>query len=105
MNTYAIVNSMASLLITISVIGFMLMVMRPDSIVDCMPFYIKWWIRLSLIMVASGAMFNVLNGSNPMWSEILLNVGIGSLFTWAFLWHRQRWVRNEMECNTNELVK
>lgn len=105
MNSYAIVNSLASLLITVSVTGFMLMIMRPNSPVDCLPFYLKWWIRLSLIMVASGALFNVLMVSVPMWSETVLNIGIGSLFTWAFFWHRQRWIDDETECNVNELAK
>jgi len=105
MNPYALLNIVASLLITISVTGFMLMVMRPNSPVDCMPLYLKWWIRISLIVVATGALFNVLVASIPMWSEILLNVGVASLFTWAFFWHRQRWMDEESGCDLNELAK
>ena len=56
-----------------------------------MNFFMQWWIRFSLIAVAAGGLFNVLTLSTPHWSEILLNVGIGLLFTWAVTWHKQRW--------------
>ena len=98
MNTYTIVNIIASLLITVSVTGFILMVYRPGSPVDEMPLPLKAWIKLSLVSVAAGSLFNVLTMSTPVWSEVLLNVGVGGLFSWAFFWHRIRWNQLEGEC-------
>jgi hypothetical protein len=33
----------------------------------------------------------VLSLSTPPVSEIVLNVGLAGLFSWAFVWHRMRW--------------
>ena len=90
MNAWTIVNMIASSLITFSGAGFLFTVQQSND-VRKMHFMMQYWIRLSLASVAAGGMFNVLTLSTPHWSEILLNVGIGLLFTWAVAWHKERW--------------
>jgi hypothetical protein len=95
MSILTCINLVASSMITISVTGFMFLVQHEDSPVQKMSFFIRLWIRLSLIVVAAGGLFNIMNLSTPHWSVMLLNFGIGLLFTWAFFWHRLKWVDNE----------
>lgn len=90
MNIWTIVNVVASSLITFSGAGFLLIIQQSKHI-QKMHYLMSGWIRISLIAVASGGLFNILTLSTPHWSEILLNVGIGLLFTWAVAWHKERW--------------
>lgn len=89
------VNLVPSIMITISVTGCMFLVQHEDSPVQKMSFVTRSWIRLSLIAVAASGLFNIINLSTPHWSVMLLNFEIGLLFTWAFFWHRLKWVGNE----------
>lgn len=91
MSVWTYINLIASILILLSVTGFMLLIQHEESPVMQMKFLMRSWIRLSLVAVASGGFFNILTLSTPHWSEIILNVGIGLLFAWAFYWHRLKW--------------
>ena len=94
MSIWTYVNLVSSTMIAISVTGFMFLVQHEESPVQKMSFFMRSWIRLSLIAVAAGGLFNVISLSTPHWSEILLNFGIGLLFSWAFYWHRLKWIDN-----------
>jgi hypothetical protein len=96
MSIWTYVNLVASVLIAISVTGFMFLIQHEDSPVMKMNFFMRSWIRLSLVAMAAGGLFNVVTLSTPHWSEILLNAGIGLLFTWAFYWHRLKWRENSV---------
>lgn len=95
MSIWTYVNLVSSTMIAISVTGFMLLLQHEESPVQKMNFFMRSWIRLSLIAVAAGGLFNVISLSTPHWSEILLNFGLGLLFSWAFYWHRLKWIDNE----------
>jgi hypothetical protein len=84
MSTLTYINLVASSMITISITGFMFLIQQESSPVQKMSFFIRSWIRLSLTAMAAGGLFNVITLSTPHWSEILLNCGIGLLFSWAF---------------------
>jgi hypothetical protein len=47
-------------------------------------------IKIALALVVSGALLNVLLLTAPPYSEVLMNVGMGVLFTWASLWHGRK---------------
>lgn len=91
MSIWTYVNLVSSAMIAISVTGFMFLIQHEDSPVTKMNFFMRSWIRLSLVAISAGGLFNVVTLSTPHWSEILLNAGIGLLFTWAFYWHRLKW--------------
>jgi hypothetical protein len=86
-----LINAVASFFITISITGFIAMLQSESNPVSGMPFYLRLWIKLSLAGTAAGSLMNVLSLSTPPVSEIVLNVGLAGLFSWAFAWHRIRW--------------
>ncbi len=94
MSIWTYVNLVSSTLIAISVTGFMFLIQHDESPIQKMNFFMKSWIRVSLACMAGGGLFNVITLSTPHWSEIVLNCGIGLLFTWAFYWHRLKWIES-----------
>lgn len=94
MNIWTYINLVASVLISISVTGFILLLQHEDSPVKQMNLFMRSWIKVSLVAVSAGGFFNVLTLSTPPWSEVILNTGLGLLFAWAFYWHRLRWIQN-----------
>lgn len=91
MEIKAIVNMVANVIIAISTTGFMALLRHEKSPIEHMSFAMKTWIRVSLGLLASGSLLSAMKLSNPAFSEVVLNVGLSSIFTWALFWHRKRW--------------
>lgn len=47
-------------------------------------------IKVSLALVIAGALFSVLMLTEPPFSEVLMNIGLGGIFSWAALWHAKK---------------
>jgi hypothetical protein len=84
---WTILNVIANIVISISVAGFMVMLQEPTNPVAKMPFLLRNWIKISLAFTAGGALLNVITLSTPPISEIVLNLGLGGLFSWSYFWH------------------
>lgn len=84
---WTILNVIANVFITVSVAGFIVMLQAPTNPVAKMPFFLKYWIKISLALTSGGALLNVVSLSTPPVSEIILNLGLGGLFSWAYFWH------------------
>jgi hypothetical protein len=84
---WTILNVIANIVITISVAGFMIMLQEPTNPVSKMPFLLRNWIKVSLAITSGGGLLNVITMSTPAISEIILNLGLGGLFSWAYFWH------------------
>jgi hypothetical protein len=95
-----ILNLIANIFITISVAGFMIMLQEPSNPVAKMPFFLRYWIKISLALTSGGALLNVITLSTPPTSEIILNLGLGGLFSWAYFWHLKMFKeKNDIKCN------
>ena len=86
-----LINAIASGIIAVSITGFIAMLQAEGNPVSTLPFLLRNWIKVSLAVVAAGALMNVLSLSTPPASEIVLNCGLAGLFSWAFFWHRIKW--------------
>ena len=84
---WMIFNVIANIVIAISVAGFMIMLQEPSNPVAKMSFILRNWIKVSLALTSGGALLNVITLSTPPMSEIIFNLGLGGLFSWAYLWH------------------
>ena len=82
---------MANVIIAISTTGFMALLRHDKSPIENMPFVIKTWVRVSLGLIASGSLLSAMKLSNPVASEVIVNMGLASMFTWALFWHKKRW--------------
>ena len=96
---WTILNVIANIFITISVAGFMIMLQEPSNPVAKMSFILRNWIKVSLALTSGGALLNVITLSTPPMSEIILNLGLGGLFSWAYLWN----IKMFKEKNANNL--
>lgn len=85
-----IINSIASLVISGSVAVLMLDIYASEtSPIYRYPLFKTIHIRTGLALVSAGALFNVLIGSVPPWSEVVLNVGLALFFSWLLLFYNR----------------
>ena len=90
MNAELIVNSIASLIICGSI--FVLIVdiyASASSPISRYPLFKTFHVKAGLSLTAAGSLFNVLIGSTPAWSEVVLNIGLAFLFSWILLFYRR----------------
>jgi len=91
MDPKLIINCVSNCFIALSVSGFIALLRHPKSPIEHMPFVIKTWIRCSLGFIAAGSLYSAMALSNPRWSEIITNIGVANMFSWAFFWHKRSW--------------
>lgn len=85
-----IINSIASAIISGSVAILMVDIYASEtSPIYRYPLFKTIHIRAALALVSSGAMLNVLIGSVPPWSEVVLNVGLALFFSWLLLFYNR----------------
>jgi hypothetical protein len=83
-----VINFVANLLTVISVTFFIIGVFgRRSKMIEEMLKVEQYFLRISLSAVAAGSLLNVLTVSTPHATEVILNFGIGLLFTWAAWFH------------------
>lgn len=81
-------NLFANAIMMVSVTFFIIGVFgRRSKMIEAMPQFEQYFLRTSLSTVAAGALLNILTISTPHLTEVILNVGIGLLFTWAAWFH------------------
>ena len=66
----------------------------PSSPASRYPLFKTWHIRLGLSLTSAGSLFNVIIGSVPPWSEVVLNIGLAFLFGWT-VWFYNRYFKIE----------
>ena len=92
------INLIANILTTISVTFFIIGVFgRKAKMIEQMPLWEQYFLRFALSAVAAGSLLNVLTASTPHTTEVILNLGIGLLFTWAAYFHWKYFVRKDKE--------
>lgn len=83
-----IVNAIANLIIAGSVSFFIIALFGSNNkTINALSIYEKLFIRVGLSATAAGALFNVLTLSHPPLTEILLNIGLALMFSWAVYFH------------------
>lgn len=95
MNTLTIINAISNLLIAISTIAFIVFVFGRFSMLDKLPKYEIFMLKVGLCILASGAFFSFLTFPNPPFFEVVLNVGLASVMTWASVFHYKFFVRKK----------
>jgi uncharacterized membrane protein YcaP (DUF421 family) len=91
-----VINLFANLITVVSVTFFIIGVFgRRSKMIEQMPMYEQYFLRFALATLASGALLNVLTFSTPHATEVILNLGMGLLFTWAAWFHWKYFVRKK----------
>ena len=88
------INLIANVMVMISVTFFIIGVFgRRSPMIDKMPMGEQYFLRVALSTLAAGSLLNVLTFSTPHATEVILNVGVGLLFTWAAWFHWKYFVK------------
>jgi len=88
------INLIANVMVMISVTFFIIGVFgRRSHVIESMPTWEQYFLRIALSMLAAGSLLNVLTFSTPHATEVILNVGVGLLFTWAAWFHWKYFVK------------
>ena len=91
-------NFMASLVLTFSFTAFIIFVFgRTSSKLHSLPFWKTIFVKTALAFCTAGALLNALTFSDPPWSEVILNVGLALLFSWAASFHFCHFVKLDKE--------
>jgi len=87
------VNFIANLILTLAFMLFMIFVFgRKNSKIYNLPWYKTIVAKIGLAICAMGSLLNTLTLSDPPASEVVLNVGLASLFSWASVFHYNAFV-------------
>lgn len=83
-----IVNAACNLVIFISMLVFIIFCFgRSDSLIYRYGSAQAHCLKFGLVTICLGSLANLLTLSNPPFSEIILNIGLGTLFAWAAAFH------------------
>lgn len=83
------INVIASGLLAAAISGFWILLYREDSAVRRWPAVGSIALRLPLIAVAAGSLYNCLSSKEADWSEAVLNTGLAGIFVWGFQFHNK----------------
>jgi len=85
-----LINIVSNIILSYSLIMFYLYLFGDnDKIVHRWKFIGHWTLKLGLITMIIGTLFNILTFDNPSISQLFLNVGLSMTFFWAYLFHKQ----------------
>lgn len=89
MDTFKLLaNFSSNIILFIAFVAFIIFVFgRTNSKIHKLPWYKVIALRIGLAFVTCASLLNALTMSNPDWTEVLLNVGLAILMTWAAVFH------------------
>lgn len=91
---YTLLNFVSNLLIFLSAGTFYIMLFstigKGHKAVESFPATSHWLVKVGLAFTVTGAFLNLITLSTPHITEIILNLGLGGLFTWAAIYHAKK---------------
>jgi len=94
MNLLVAINAMSNIIIALSVSVFIFYIFGRLSMMDKLPKWQSILVKVGLCVNECGSLFNFLTLSHPPLSEIVLNIGLAIIFTWAVLFHYKYFVKD-----------
>lgn len=83
-----ILNLIANIILTLSgMIFFLQLYGKASSVVHKWGFISHWSLKFGLSAFVVGSFLNVLTLSRPNVTQVLMNIGLAALFTWAVMFH------------------
>jgi hypothetical protein len=83
-----VINLIANIILTASgMIFFLLLYGRESSIVHKWNFVSHWSLKIGLAAFVAGSYLNTLKFNNAPPSQVLMNVGLACIFSWAVIFH------------------
>ena len=82
-----LINSIANIIICVSVSLFMVFVFAASSMMHKLHFMERNIIKVGLAATAAGSLFNFLTLYTPNTSDIVMNIGLAMIFSWGVWFH------------------
>lgn len=64
-----------------------------------------WSLKVGLVGIICGSMFNALSWNHVHWSSAMLNAGLAMVFHWAYMYHRKLFIHQSAEQQIRSKVK
>lgn len=88
------VNLAANCVLTVGFGAFLIFLFgRENSMMHRLKGYHLCLVKVALSVCASGSLFNVLTLSSPPGSEVVMNMGLAMMFSWAAWFHYWKFVK------------
>ena len=88
-----ILNFLANLILCASGTTFFLYIYgRGSSAVHKFSLLTHWALKFGLAAFIAGSLFSAITFSTPQTSEVVMNVGLASIFSWAVMFHKKYFV-------------
>ena len=93
-----LINAVANVLIAINSSLFLIAIFGSNNNkINQLNIFESISIRIGLATISSGALFNVLTLSSPAITEVILNIGLGILFSWATHFHYKYFIKKSIQ--------
>lgn len=88
------INAFCNIIICFSISAFIVFVFgRKNSMMNSLPKWESTMVRIGLITICCGSLFNLLTLSTPPLSELILNIGLAIIFLWGAVFHFKYFVK------------
>lgn len=85
-----LINLVSNIILSYSLIMFYLYLFGDnDKIVHKWTFVGHWTLKIGIIIMIIGTLFNILTFDSPSLSQLFLNIGLSMTFVWVYLFHKQ----------------
>ena len=88
-----IIHQFVSLVLFVNMTAFYLMVFGKEGTIQKRPMWEQYFVRIGLLTILTGSLLNVLHEQAPPINEVIVNVGLAVLFTWASIFHYNVFVK------------
>lgn len=90
-----LINHIVSVILFFNMGAFYLMVFGKEGRIYKRPMWEQYFVRIGLLTVLTGSLLNVLHKQAPPINEVIVNVGLAFLFTWASIFHYYVFIKDE----------
>lgn len=89
-----LINEIASLVLFLNATAFYVFLFgKENAHIDKLPKLEYFLLKIGLILIAAGGLYNTLIMSYPPTIEIIMNIGYAAVFTWAAIFHYRNFVK------------
>lgn len=89
-----IVNAIASLFVCAAMSLFFVFIFGNDlSAINKLPKTEVLFVKFGLAACTAGSLLGLVSTHEPSISEVMFNIGLASLFTWAAIYHYNRFIK------------
>jgi hypothetical protein len=87
------INVFSSLVTFVNMIAFYLMIFGAENRLTKRPLWEQYCVKIGILSIAIGTFLNIMIWAYPPINEIIINIGLAFIFTWASIFHYNVFLR------------